>query len=70
MALNTERVKKEKPLTLSNKERRFVANADAVMEQPDEVCICCTNNEKRKQFVKYKYPKAVKSLYGKDFKKG
>ena len=68
MAMNTERIRKEKPLMLTDKERKFVANADAVMEPPDEVSIMQTDLEKQKQFVKYRYPKAVRSLYAKDFR--
>ncbi len=32
----------------------------------DKVCTCCTNLEK-KPFVRYRFPKAVNTIYEKDF---
>lgn len=37
------------------------------MSNDDKVCICCTNLEKQKKFIRYRFPKQIDTLYGKDY---
>jgi len=64
-----EKIATERPLTMTQKEWNLVSNADEILCPHDKVCICCTNLEKGKKFVRYRFPLNTNSIYEKDYRK-